>query len=162
GLWRIDRRRLPRRSLGTRSIGKPRLESALSLGCCAGRSHRARRRLRPGPRPHAGHGWNRERGRSQRCLGARPRGAPGVDAVWALALDGAPAWTQVMPTEVTPSRRDGISAAYDSFRNRMIIYGGGGAYVDVWAVNLSAPVPTWSMLSPSGTPPVGRAYYTAI
>jgi hypothetical protein len=43
---------------------------------------------------------------------------------WALALTGAPAWTQLLPTGLSPSPRYGHTAIYDSQRKSMLVYGG--------------------------------------
>ena len=85
------------------------------------------------------------------CLLAWPAAGRAADGVW----------TQLAPAGGPPSARDGITGVYDPLRSRMIVYGGGGAWFDVWALGLS-DTPTWTALAPSGTPPPGRAYYAAI
>jgi len=78
--------------------------------------------------------------------------------VWALSLGGSPHWTQLVPTGVPPDARAGFNAIYDPLRDRMLIFGGGGAagaYNDVWALSLG-PTPEWTELTPSGTPPSPR------
>jgi hypothetical protein len=55
-------------------------------------------------------------------------------------------------------------AIYDPVRDRMVVFGGydGVHHLnDVWALSL-AGTPTWTELTPSGTPPSGRRYHSAI
>ena len=47
------------------------------------------------------------------------------------------------------------AAAYDSIGDRMIVVGENGSSTGVWALSLSDP-PTWTELTPRGTPPVPR------
>lgn len=54
---------------------------------------------------------------------------PGSDAflgdTWALDFDSSPpAWTELTPQGPLPSIRDAMSAGYDVFHDRMIVYGG--------------------------------------
>jgi len=88
----------------------------------------------------------------------------GNDDVWALALDGPPAWTRVVPTGARPSPRSSHSAIYDPVRDRMLVFGGDSSLAflnDVWALSLGG-TPAWSKLTPSGRPPDGRNRHTAI
>lgn len=83
--------------------------------------------------------------------------------VWALALSGTPAWTQLLPTGPSPSTRFGASALFDRSRRRMVLFGGGvGApnTNETWALSLDGGTPVWAQLSPTG-PPQGRQYHTA-
>lgn len=83
--------------------------------------------------------------------------------VWALSL-AAPAWTQLAPAGTLPSGRIMHSAIYDPVRDRMIVYGGnnGGARLgDVQSLTLSG-TPTWSALTPTGTPPAARDGHAGI
>jgi hypothetical protein len=62
--------------------------------------------------------------------------------------------------------RGGHSAIYDPVRDRMVVFGGSSSdspdYLnDVWALSL-AGTPAWTQLTPSGTPPTGRVYHSAI
>lgn len=44
---------------------------------------------------------------------------------WALSLDGTPAWSELLPAgESHPVGRDGMTAAYDSKADRMVVFGG--------------------------------------
>jgi len=83
--------------------------------------------------------------------------------VWALSLSGEPQWTQIVPAGTPPAPRSGHVAAYDPARDRMVIMGGGNASGnanDVWALSLDDS-PTWTSLSPSGTPPAPRRQHVA-
>jgi hypothetical protein len=87
------------------------------------------------------------------------------DDVWALALVGTPAWTQLAPTGTPPSARYGHTAVYDPVRDRMVVFGGlDFSYYslnDVWALSLSG-TSTWVQLAPAGTPPSARYGHTAV
>src|SRR5262249_12984780 len=55
-------------------------------------------------------------------------------------------------------------AVYDPAGNRLILFGGDGdtdSFNDAWQLSLAA-TPTWSKLSPTGTPPTARANSTCI
>ena len=79
--------------------------------------------------------------------------------VWTHPISGPGAWTRLIPAGGHPTRR-GHAAVYDSVGNRMVISGGfddkSHALQDTWALSLTG-TPTWSQLSPSGTPPPGRS-----
>ena len=82
--------------------------------------------------------------------------------VWVLSLGATPAWTEVSPAGTPPSGRRNQAAIYDPVRDRMIVFGGVGSTYknDVWALSLTG-TPTWTQITPSGTPPVGRRSHTA-
>jgi hypothetical protein len=85
--------------------------------------------------------------------------------VWALSLGVSPAWTQ-LSAGAPPGARYGHSAAVDDANSRMLVFGGRASAVtpalgDLWAMALSGP-PTWTALSPSGTPPAARDMHTAV
>jgi hypothetical protein len=87
-----------------------------------------------------------------------------LDDLWALSLAGSPMWTQLSPAGTPPSPRFRHTAIYDPVRDRMVVFGGigiAGDLSDAWALSM-AGTPTWSQLTPSGTPPGARAYHTAI
>ena len=95
-------------------------------------------------------------------------GTPLANDVWALSLAGAPTWTPLSPVGTPPQERKAHSAIYDPLRDRMIIYGGvetsvtgTGDLGDVWELSLSG-TPTWSPITPAGTPPAPRYGHTAI
>jgi hypothetical protein len=72
------------------------------------------------------------------------------------AADGA--WNLLSGPE-----RFASSAIYDPVRDRMLVFGStrGGFLNDVWALSL-AGAPTWTKLTPTGTPPGGRIFQSAI
>jgi hypothetical protein len=79
--------------------------------------------------------------------------AGGVDDVWALSLDGPPAWEQLAPAGAAPPARYFHTAVFDSERNRMVVVGGysaGGG--QTWALDFSG-TPTWITLDPDGGAP---------
>jgi len=87
--------------------------------------------------------------------------------VWVLSnangVGGTPTWTQLSPSAGPGSREIAQSVAYDSTSNRLIIFGNGnqptGRSNDVWVLsnaNGTGGTPTWTQLSPTGTPPTAR------
>jgi hypothetical protein len=88
----------------------------------------------------------------------------GFNDVWALSLGATPAWTLITPSGTPPSARFFHSAVYDFKRDRMLVFGGRfgiSYYNEVWALSLSG-TPAWTLLTPTGTPPAGRAFHAAI
>jgi hypothetical protein len=86
-----------------------------------------------------------------------------LNDVWALSLQGSPAWVQITPGGTPPAGRSGHTAIYDAGRDRIIVFGGRSsseALNEVWALILW-PSPTWSKLSPALTPP-RRCGHTAV
>ncbi|MGH7724466.1 MAG: Kelch repeat-containing protein [Candidatus Eiseniibacteriota bacterium] len=81
-----------------------------------------------------------------------------------LSLAGSPAWSTVAAAGIPPAPRSGHTAVYDAARNRMLVFGGisgGTVFNDVWALSLGA-TPAWTLLAPTGTPPAGRFWHSAI
>lgn len=84
-----------------------------------------------------------------------------LNDTWALALAGAPQWTQIPPT---PSPRKGHAVAYDASRDRMLVYGGFDGTMersDLWELSLRGNL-VWSEITAAGTPPpqyVGHAQF---
>jgi len=77
--------------------------------------------------------------------------------VSALDLASA-AWGAFTVAGTPPTFRSLASAIYDASRDRMILFGGrdsASVYQEVWSINFS-DTPTWTLMSTSGTPPVGR------
>lgn len=78
---------------------------------------------------------------------------------WALALDGAAAWTRLDPSGAKPRPRDSHVAAYDANGRRMAIFGGweneGDLMRDTWVLGLApcgGPAPTTAIpTSPTAT-----------
>jgi hypothetical protein len=83
--------------------------------------------------------------------------------VWQLFLGATPAWSLVTTAGTPPSARYGHTTIYDPVRDRMIVFGGksSGVFNDVWALSLSG-TPTWSQLTPTGSPPSARESHSAI
>src|SRR5438093_710028 len=92
-------------------------------------------------------------------------GGSGANDVWALNLAPVLSWSEISPAGVFPSGRYGHSAIYDPVRQRMIVFGGttgsGASVNDVWALSLSG-VPTWNLVTPSGTEQPAQSYAVAI
>lgn len=97
-----------------------------------------------------------------------------VNDTWVLSnADGTevptPTWTLLAPTGGPPSPRWGHSAVYDPATNRMIAFGGNQACVfpdnQVWVLTnangTEASTPTWTLLTPTGGPPLGRTFHSA-
>ena len=103
---------------------------------------------------------------------------PIANDVWVLdhanGLGGTPTWTQLFPTGNPPGARQGHQAVYDPNTNSMIVWagqnGGGqacspGTYSDVWVLSHANGIggtPNWTRLSPTGGPPAGRYFSTAV
>src|SRR5262245_8004832 len=84
--------------------------------------------------------------------------------VWVLPLGGPPAWTQLPVAGTPPIVRECHSAIYDPLRDRMVVFGGSnsnGRFNDVYELTF-AGTPTWTKLTPAGTPPSVRNLHTAI
>jgi hypothetical protein len=87
-----------------------------------------------------------------------------LNDVWELSLAGTPTWTELTPGGTPPSVRRYPGVIYDPVRDRMVVFGGftGDVYMDdVWELSL-AGTPTWTELTPSGTPPHARYRQSAI
>jgi hypothetical protein len=87
-----------------------------------------------------------------------------LNDLWAPSLAGSFAWTQLTPSGTPPSAREAHTAIYDPVRDRMVVFGGAdGAsfFNDVSALSLAGG-PSWTKLTPTGTPPSARLYHTAI
>jgi hypothetical protein len=75
-------------------------------------------------------------------------------AVYALDLINPAGWTLVIGPGTGPVGRGYPAIAYDSLRNRLLVFGGGpdtGVYSDVWALSLTG-TPAWQQLAPSPGP----------
>jgi len=87
-----------------------------------------------------------------------------TNEVWALELTGIPHWEKFSPSGTPPTPRAYHCAIYDSLRDRMIVFGGAdGSNVqknEVWALSFVGN-PTWSLLTPAGTPPTPRQWSAA-
>lgn len=91
--------------------------------------------------------------------------APGgcSNDTWSLDLAGSAGWSPLVTLGTPPPARVDHAAIYDPAGDRMIVFGGEcvSRLNDVWQLTFSA-TPTWSQLSPSGTPPTPRKRPTAI
>jgi hypothetical protein len=95
----------------------------------------------------------------------------GFSDVWVLSnangLGGAPTWSELTTAGAAPVRAY-LGSSYDPASNRMTIFGGwdptGVGYNQVWVLsnaNGLGGVPTWTQLTPSGTPPTPRSAFVA-
>jgi len=84
-------------------------------------------------------------------------GADFLNDAWDLSIAGSPAWNQLATSGPTPPARDLAGAAYDSARERLVLFGGwNGTYLnDTWALTLSG-APTWSEIVAASPPPPRR------
>jgi len=94
------------------------------------------------------------------------------------SANGSGPWSALIANGAvgSPSARDAHTALYDAANNRMIVFGGeiitvsGGILTytylnDVWVLsdaNGQGGTPTWTQLSPSGSPPPVRSGHTAV
>ena len=90
--------------------------------------------------------------------------SPCVNDTWVLSnangVSGVPAWTQLATVGGPPAPRY-APGVYDAASNTMIIFGGSSCfysptYNDLWTLsnaNGLGGTPTWTQLSPAGTPP---------
>ena len=97
--------------------------------------------------------------------------ASGVDRSTGLPV--TPQWIQQPTIGGPPAARGFHAAAYDSVTNQMIIFGGSSGYLigpagptpldDVWVLTnangTGNQAPSWSQISPAGTPPPDRAVF---
>lgn len=83
----------------------------------------------------------------------------------ALALSAGPViaqvnpWEQLHPGGRAPQALQWAASAYESARNRMLVFAGTDQvkdYYDVWALDLSGGREEWALLRPYGNPPLAR------
>jgi hypothetical protein len=91
-------------------------------------------------------------------------GAPNAELL-SLELSGTdPHWISIIANGTPPPARYGHTMVYDPVRDRMLIFGGNvfsNALQDVWSLSLTG-TPTWTRLTPSGTPPAARFGHAAV
>lgn len=89
--------------------------------------------------------------------------------VWALNLDGTPAWTPLPTSGTLPPARADHTAIYDPVDDQMVIFGGESEsnteglpclmstmYNDAWTLSL-AGTPTWTQMNLGTTLPCARS-----
>ena len=118
--------------------------------------------------PVGGHkfaGW------SGACTGAGSCTLAMTQAQSVTATFTGPVWLQVSPSGSLPPPRLSHTAVFSSKSNRMTIFGGrdgnvdGVLYNDVWTLTNAdglGGTPSWSQVTPLGTPPVPRSSHTAV
>jgi hypothetical protein len=115
----------------------------------------------PSPRTFAGIAIDPTRHRLLVCGGETPSQEGMHSDTWAFALDGAPAWTQLVPDAARPATRWGAGDGYDMARNRLLLFGGysgpGGLYGDTWELDL-ASAPHWAPIATQGSSPSARYF----
>ncbi|HET9326817.1 MAG TPA: kelch repeat-containing protein, partial [Candidatus Eisenbacteria bacterium] len=88
-----------------------------------------------------------------------------MNDVWTLNLSGTPTWAQLSPAGTPPAIRYYHTAIYDGTRDRMVVFAGRNnnniVLNDVWALSFSG-TPTWTQVTPSGTPPPIREAHSAV
>src|SRR5262249_32908629 len=99
-------------------------------------------------------------------FGGQGDGGGVLNDVWALALDGSPAWSPLAPMGTPPQARARQVAIYDPPRDRLVVFGGdqGSLYQvlgDTWALSLGS-TPAWTLIVPSGAGPDPRSRSDAI
>jgi len=82
---------------------------------------------------------------------------------------GTPTWSTIATAGTAPSQRTLQASAYDPTSDTIMIFGGwncsSGYFNDVWILTNANDVsaqPTWTQLSPAGTPPSVRESSTAV
>lgn len=80
--------------------------------------------------------------------------------VWALTLGGAIAWTRLATSDPGPMGTAGMSASYDSMRDRIVVFGGQRS--ETWALALDGGL-GWTPLEPGdGFGPGGRYAHSTV
>ena len=71
-------------------------------------------------------------------------GTARLNDVWSLSLEGTPTWSELLPAGPLPLGREQAGAVYDAIRQRLVIYGGGSFFSDVWSLPLSGDSLVWT------------------
>ena len=110
----------------------------------------------PTPAPRDGHVMVLD-SRRHRVLVFGGRDSHGaMNDLWALSLDGTPAWTQLTPAGTPPAPRWEAVGCYDATADRLVIAGGvdsTGQHPDAFEISLGDGSPAWSPLPTTGSPP---------
>jgi hypothetical protein len=99
--------------------------------------------------------WDSRRGRALMFGGDRDFGTPTASS-WQLIRMPQPHWEPLATQGDVPPPRSGCSAVYDSLRDRVLLFGGRGAYPgpssnELWELRLSN-LPEWTRLETGGDP----------
>lgn len=89
---------------------------------------------------------------------------PDLDNTYALDL-ATNTWSQLASSGPRPDGRLEHTAVFDGVSSRMIVFGGNGnaMFNDTWSLSLGPGIaPAWTMLTPSGVPPVGTGNVAAV
>ncbi len=85
-----------------------------------------------------------------------------LNDVWALNLSGLPTWTNLTTTGPAPDPRSQFGSCYDPASGKLFVFGGLDSNSttetnDLYALDLNASPPAWSMPAQSGDIPIGRS-----
>lgn len=80
--------------------------------------------------------------------------------VWALSLEGEPAWEELHPAGTPPDGAITHAGTWDPIRDRFVTFGG-YYHNQTWALPLAGPL-AWAQVVPEGPLPPGRIDHTAI
>ena len=114
------------------------------------------------PTPRSGHTAVYDYTRDRMLVFGGNDGAEQND-VWELDFSPRPYWLKVYPGGIGPTAREGHTAVYDGFYDRMVVFGGNDGtndLNDLWALLFYAG-PNWVQLSP-GPGPSARRQATSI
>ncbi|MEP7029196.1 MAG: kelch repeat-containing protein [Candidatus Eisenbacteria bacterium] len=73
-------------------------------------------------------------------------------------------WLPLGPAGIPPTPREAMAGAFDPLRDRLLVFGGwnGGAPLsELWSLSLGG-TPTWTMLTPLGSPPQARYAHSMV
>ena len=126
------------------------------------------------PAPRFGHSGLYDSGSNRMIVfGGGTSSTNCLNDLWILddanSAHGTPDWLRLTASGTAPAARMNQAAAYDPTENTLIIFGGtncaSGYLSDVWVLsnaNGEGGTPTWTKLSPSGTPPAARENSSAV
>src|SRR5262245_10741237 len=93
--------------------------------------------------------------------GSGPYGGP-LGLTWQLNLSSSPQWSALGASQLGP--REGSAVAFDSKRDRCIVFGGRDSVNndEVWTLDVSAAGSSWTRLDVQGAHPLARAWSQAL